>query len=135
MDDDSVPPPANGTPTPEIVLESLLGDGAEHASLGLFVYDDDGRYVAVNRYAAELLGYDRGELLQHDIADFTAGGIDRSVLLHRERREGVRLVHRKDGTTVPVAFVVSPTEVASLGFYLAVVWELAPDDPRATGAT
>ena len=33
---------------PDIVLASLLGDGAEHAELGLFIYDDDGKYVARN---------------------------------------------------------------------------------------
>ena len=41
---------------PDIVLATLLGDGAEHAEIGLFIYDDDGRYVAVNRYGADLLG-------------------------------------------------------------------------------
>lgn len=122
-------------PTPEIVLASLLGDGAENAEVGLFIYDDDGKYVAVNRYGAALLGYDRSDLLTHDVADFTEGGIDRSVLLRRERREGVRLVHRKDGSTVPVAFVVTPTQVSALWFYLAVCWELEPDDPRAAGAS
>ena len=120
---------------PDIVLASLLGDGAEHAEVGLFIYDDDGKYLAVNRYGAELLGYDRGELLEHDVGDFTAGGIDRSVLQRLERREGVRLVHRKDGTERAVAFVVTPTQVGSLWFYLAVVWELADDDPRAAAAT
>jgi PAS domain S-box-containing protein len=119
---------------PDIVLASLLGDGAEHAEIGLFIYDDDGKYVAINRYAAELLGYDRSELLEHDVGDFTAGGIDRDVLLRLERREGVRIVERKDGSQATVAFVVTPTQVGSLWFYLAVVWELAPDDPRASAA-
>lgn len=119
---------------PDIVLASLLGDGAEHAEIGLFIYDDDGKYLAINRYAADLLGYDRGELLEHDVGDFTAGGIDRDVLLRLERREGVRVVERKDGSKAAVAFVVTPTQVGSLWFYLAVVWELAPDDPRASAA-
>jgi PAS domain S-box-containing protein len=119
---------------PDIVLASLLGDGAEHAEIGLFIYDDDGKYVAINRYGAELLGYDRGELLEHDVADFTVGGIDRSVLLRLERREGVRIVRRQDGSEQAVAFVVTPTQVGSLWFYLAVVWELAADDPRAASA-
>jgi PAS domain S-box-containing protein len=119
---------------PDIVLASLLGDGAEHAEIGLFIYDDDGKYVAINRYGAELLGYDRGELLEHDVGDFTAGGIDRDVLLRIERREGVRVVKRKDGSQKVVAFVVTPTQVGSFWFYLAVVWELAPDDPRAATA-
>jgi PAS domain S-box-containing protein len=127
-------PPRRNLPTPDLVLTSLLGEGAENAEIGLFVYDDDGRYVSVNRYGADLLGHDRTELLTRDVADFTEGGIDRSVLLRRERREGVRIVHRKDGSQVPVAFVVTPTQVSSLWFYLAVVWELPADDPRAADA-
>jgi PAS domain S-box-containing protein len=119
---------------PDIVLASLLGDGAEHAEIGLFIYDDDGKYVAINRFGAELLGYDRGELLEHDVGDFTAGGIDRDLLLRLEQREGVRIVQRKDGTERTVAFVVTPTQVGSFWFYFAVVWELTPDDPRATAA-
>lgn len=119
---------------PDIVLATLLGDGAEHAEIGLFIYDDDGKYVAMNRYGADLLGYDRGELLEHDVGDFTAGGIDRDVLLRLERREGARVVERKDGSKTTVAFVVTPTQVGSLWFYLAVVWELTPDDPRAAAA-
>jgi PAS domain S-box-containing protein len=120
---------------PDIVLASLLGDGADHAEIGLFIYDDDGNYVAVNRFGADLLGYDRGELLEHDVGDFTAGGIDRTVLLRLERREGVRVVRRKDGSERTVAFIVTPTQVGSLWFYLAVVWELDPDDPRAATAS
>ena len=67
-------------------------------------------------------------------SDFTDGGIDRSVLYKTEIREGVRLVHRKDGSTVPVAFVVAPTRVAGLGYFVAVSWELSPDDPRSRDA-
>jgi PAS domain S-box-containing protein len=121
-------------PPPDIVLASLLGEGAEHAEVGLFIYDDDGKYVAINRYGAELLGYERGELLEHDVGDFTAGGLDRNVLLRLERREGVRIVQRKDGSERTVAFIVTPTQVGGFWFYLAVVWELAADDPRAATA-
>jgi PAS domain S-box-containing protein len=119
---------------PDIVIASLLGEGAENAEVGLFIYDDDGKYIAINRHGAELLGYERSELLEHDVGDFTAGGIDRDVLLRLERREGVRVVQRKDGSENIVAFVVTPTQVGSFWFYLAVVWELAPDDPRAATA-
>jgi hypothetical protein len=34
-----------------------------------------------------------------------------------------------------VAFVVTQTKVANLGFYLSVFWELAPGDPRAASAS
>jgi PAS domain S-box-containing protein len=124
---------ARKTP-PDIVLTSLLGEGAENAEIGLFIYDDDGKYVAINRFGAGLLGYERGELLEHDVGDFTAGGLDREVLLRLERREGVRIVQCKDGSEKTVAFVVTPTQVGSFWFYLAVVWEIADDDPRAAHA-
>jgi len=122
------------TAPPDVVLQSLLGDGAEHAEIALFIYDDDGKYVAINRYGADLLGYDRSELLAHDVGDFTDGGIDRDLLLRQERREGARIVQRKDGTRKTVAFVVTPTQVGSFWFYLAVVWKLDDEDPRASAA-
>jgi PAS domain S-box-containing protein len=118
-----------------LVAETLLGDAAEHAQMGIFVYDDQGKYVAVNEYAAALLGYERAELLAHDVGDFTEGGIDRTVLRQPHRREGVRIVHRKDGSTVATAFVVTATQVSRFAFYVAFVWELEPGDPRAADAT
>jgi len=123
------------TPTPDLLHQALLGEAADSAFVGISVYDDDGRIVALNRRAAELLGYTRDELLAHDIADFTEGGIDRAVLRRSTMREGVRLVHRKDGTTIPASFVVGTARLAGLPYFFAVWWELSPDDPRAAGAT
>jgi PAS domain S-box-containing protein len=125
---------AGRTPTPPVVFQALLGEAIDCASVGISVYDDDGRLIAVNEHAAELLGHTREELLQRDVADFTDGGIDRTVLFKNELREGVRLVHRKDGSTVPVSFVVAPTRVANLPYFVAFAWELPPDDPRARDA-
>jgi PAS domain S-box-containing protein len=118
----------------EAVLNTVLGDAADHVALGIFVYDDRGTYVAVNHHAAELLGYPREELLAHDVGDFTEGGLDRNVLLRPERREGVRMVRRKDGSEKPVAYVVAPTRVGNIAYFFGVVWELGPDDPRARSA-
>jgi PAS domain S-box-containing protein len=126
--------PSGRAPTPQVVLQALIGEAGDFAQVGISIYDDDGRFVAVNEHAAELLGYPRDELLTRDVADFTEGGIDRAVLLKAEIREGVRLVHRKDGTAVPVAFVVAPTRVANIGFFISVFWELADDDPRSREA-
>jgi PAS domain S-box-containing protein len=119
----------------DLVLQTLLIEGIERAEIAVSIYDDDGRYVAVNTCACQLLGYDRDEILDHDVADFTAGGIDRAVLLRPERREGVRLVQRKDGSTFAAAFVVVPTRISSLPFYLALWWAVEPDDPRAADAS
>jgi PAS domain S-box-containing protein len=127
--------PSDRAPTPQVVLQALLGEAAECAEVGISVYDDDGRFVAINECAARILGYKREEILTRDVADFTEGGIDRAVLLKAEIREGVRLVRRQDGTAVPVAFVVAPTLVANLSFFISVFWELSEDDPRARDAS
>ncbi len=122
-------------PTPDLLHEALLGEAAESAFFAISVYDDDGRMVAVNRRAAELLGHTREELLTYDVGAFTEGGFDRSRLFSQDMREGVRLVQRKDGSRVPTAFVVAPATLAGLPYFVAVWWQLAEDDPRAAMAS
>jgi PAS domain S-box-containing protein len=118
-----------------LVLETLLMEAIDAAAMAICVYDEQGRYVTVNDCACKVLGYSREELLAHDVADFTEGGIDRSVLQRSEHREGVRLITRKDGSTVPCAFVVTPTRVGHLPYFIAVWWTLDESDPRAADAT
>jgi PAS domain S-box-containing protein len=117
-----------------LVLHTLLLEAVDAAQMAICVYDEHGRYVTVNDCACSILGSSREDILKHDVGDFTPGGIDRTVLLTDKRREGVRLVTRKDGTTVPVAFIVAPTRVGHLPYFVAVWWELAEDDPRAIDA-
>ena len=118
----------------DAVLETLLLDAIDSARIAICVYDEEGRYVTVNECACAILGYSREELLSHDVGDFTAGGIDRTVLLSDEHREGVRVVTRRDGSTVPVAYVVTPTRVANLPYFVAVWWTLGDEDPRSADA-
>jgi PAS domain S-box-containing protein len=121
--------------TPDLLHEALLGEAAESAFFAITVYDDDGRMVAANRRAADLLGYSRDELLTYDVGAFTEGGFDRTRLFTQEMREGVRVVQRKDGTRAPVAFVVAPAKLSGLPYFVAVWWQLADDDPRAATAS
>ncbi|MFN2629654.1 MAG: PAS domain S-box protein [Gaiellaceae bacterium] len=115
-------------------MNTLLGESADNVELGIFVYDDQGKYVAVNRHAADMLGYPRDELLTHRAGDFTESGIEDEILLRSERREGARVIRRKDGSKTIVAFIVAPTRVATIPFYVGVVWELEAGDPRAKNA-
>ena len=119
---------------PDLIIGSLLADAVDGAGLGLFVYDEEGRYIAVNRAAADMLGYTREDLMRRDVGTFTPGGLDRSLLQLNSLREGVRKLRRRDGSEIVTAFVVVPARVSSLGYHLAVVWRLEPDDPRALDA-
>ncbi len=117
-----------------LVLQTLLLDAIEAANMAICVYDERGAYVTVNECACKIPGCARDELLKHDVGDFTEAGIDRTVLMSPEHREGVRLVTRKDGSKVPCAFVVTPTRVGHLPYFVAVWWTLDEDDPRAANA-
>ena len=46
-----------------LIQTSLLGEAIENGPVAVFVADEHGRYVAVNRAACQLLGYTREELL------------------------------------------------------------------------
>ncbi len=117
-----------------LVLQTLLLEAIDAAQVAICVYDEEGRYATVNDCACRILGCSRAELLSHDVGDFTPGGFDRRRLASNKMREGVRLVRRKDGTSVPVAFVVVPTKVGHLPYYLSFWWTLDPGDPRAADA-
>jgi PAS domain S-box-containing protein len=106
-----------------LIIGTLLAETLEDAEFGIFVYDDEGRYIAVNRRGAEILGYDRDDVMARNVGDFTPGSLDRRVLYSRGVRQGTRTIRRKDGTDVTVGFVVAPTDVGRLPHRVAIVWE------------
>jgi PAS domain S-box-containing protein len=86
----------------------------DHATDVLFVHDEHGKIVDMNRQACEILGYTREELIGA-LPDLFDPNID-EISIHRikERLEAGDLVtfestsRRKDGTTFPVEVRVSP---------------------------
>jgi PAS domain S-box-containing protein len=106
-----------------LIQSSLLGEAAEHAPFAMFVADDEGRYVAVNRAACVLLGYTRGELLALTIAD-VARYADAQTEFEEMRANGTRVgiseLTRKDGTLVRLEYVAGQTAVAGMQVYVAV---------------
>jgi PAS domain-containing protein len=49
--------------------QTLLGDAAEHAQIGIMVWNEERRYVAVNTFACRMLGVSREELLGSQVGD------------------------------------------------------------------
>jgi PAS domain-containing protein len=117
------------------MLDVLLGEAMNAAEFGIFVFDDDGNYVAANAYGASLLGTSVEDLLRRRAGDFTVGNPPPADINPTSHRESTHMIRRADdGEWVPLAFVVVPTRVSGMPFRVAVVWPLAEDDPRATAA-
>jgi PAS domain S-box-containing protein len=110
-----------------LVQIALLGEAIDLLPLAVFVFDDEGRYVAVNAHASELLGYSREELLQLRIGDLaetpsTALGAYQEVA-ERRALEATTRARRKDGTIVELQFRGGATVIGGMPFYVGVAWE------------
>ena len=117
----------------EITQLTLLGDAWERAEVGAVVINDARRYLAANPAYCALTGYSREE-----IADLRAGHnllveetsqpdfIDRVT----ERRSvGQAVIRHKDGTPLPVFYVLIPSQVAELPCYIGLVWKQGAQVP------
>ena len=106
-----------------LVQIGLLGEAVDGAPVAILVTDEGGRYVAANRYACELLGYTREELLQLRITDVApAPDVEahyRSFIAAREDQGTVEL-RRKDGTVFAFRYRASHTAIAGIAHYVAV---------------
>ena len=119
-----------------LVQISLLGEAIDGAPVAVLVADDHGRYLAVNRYACELLGYTREELLTMSVYD---SGVGDDVEAHfqdfltaREQR-GVYDVRRKDGSTLQFRYRAGKTAIASMTCFIAVGVEVAAGESPPSG--
>jgi PAS domain S-box-containing protein len=106
-----------------LVQASLLGEAIDPGPVAVMVADEDGRYVAVNHFACELLGYTREELLglgMHGIARGAGGDGALAELVATRRWEGDGELMRKDGTVVRVSWMSRETRVAGMTLYVSV---------------
>ena len=109
----------------ELVQRSLVGEAVDAGPVAVFVADDDQKYLAVNAYACELLGYERDELLELHVTDVAVNdgaGSDYSDLQRRGTHTGLTILRRKDGTELPMNFRASQTLVGGMDLYVGVCW-------------
>ena len=99
-----------------LIQATLIGEAVDNGPFAIFVADDNGRYVAVNTFACDLLGYTRSELLSltaHDLAP------DESVTAHGRRLSGTAVLRHKDGSDVTIEWRASRTTVAGMEFFVS----------------
>ena len=105
---------------------TLLGEAVEHAPVGVFVFDEQGRYVAANAYACEQLGYTREELLELRLGDLAVSRRDAmreyERIAQKEAADGVTRARRKDGSVVRLRFRARETTIAGMTFFIGIAW-------------
>ena len=109
----------------DLVQKSLVGEALDTGPVAVFVADDDGKYLAVNSYACELLGYDREELLLLRVTDVAVN--ESAVADYREMRRagtssGTTTLRHKDGRDLPMNYRASATTVGGMELYIGVCW-------------
>ena len=110
------------------VQTGLLGEAIDHAPAAVFVADEHGQYVAVNRYACELLGYTRAELLGLTVRDVSADPeveAHFNAFLKARQDKGVTTLKHKNGSTFEFRYRAGETTMAGLTYYISVGF---PDD-------
>jgi anti-anti-sigma factor len=125
-----------GAITPAVLWQLIdaLGDG-------LALTSQDGEIVVVNRRCAEMLGYERNELVGRPIESVVPANLRATHEAYRANyakapqarpmAERARLVAlRRDGGTLPVEISLSPVPTATGQFVLAVIRDATRDRRR-----
>ena len=104
------------------VQTGLLGTAVDAAPAAFFVLNADGRFVAANRYACEMLQYARDELLELTVEDVALStDLPRLLAAAREGPQvGIAPLRRGDGDTVLVRYEARLASAANLGLVVCV---------------
>ncbi|HZU20665.1 MAG TPA: PAS domain-containing protein [Gaiellaceae bacterium] len=112
-----------GLAAPEIQAQ-LIAEALGGATVGILVWDDDGRYIAANDAACSILGTTLEELLGQRVGAHTRGG---EALVEEALRDepvaGDATVERFDGSgTIRVRYLTFTTRTAGMPFMATIIW-------------
>jgi PAS domain S-box-containing protein len=111
--------------THELVQKSLVGEALEHGPVAVFVADDDGRYLAVNAYACDLLGYTRSQLLDLRVPDVAVdpdAQANYAAMKRTGSHTGTTRLRHSDGSEIEMHFRASQTTVGGMLVYIGTCW-------------
>ena len=107
----------------------LVGEALEHGPVAVFVFDEEGRYLAVNGMACRLLGYEREELLARRLGDLSTQTAEEAVRTYiaamEAGAEATTEVRRGDGAVIRLHFRAAAARVAGMPVYVGVAWPAA----------
>ena len=102
---------------------AILAAALDEAPVCVFVADGEMRYVAVNAYACELLGYSEDELLQlhvSDIATYEEAPREFSQMVEQAYLRGRSRLRCKDGEEVVLDYIAGQAEIDGRQLYVSV---------------
>jgi len=109
-----------------LIHSALVGEALEHGPIAVFVFDDEGRYLTVNQFACELLGYERGDLLSRCVGELSAlpqeAAIEAYLRAVKTGAESLTAVRHADGSILHLRFRASATRVAGMPVFVGVAW-------------
>lgn len=106
-----------------LVQASLLGEAIDRGPVAVLVADEEMRYVAVNEFACEMLGYERSELLAlkvSDIARYAEAASEYTEIMANRAGLGTSQLTRKDGSVFNFRYRASETKAAGMQLYVSV---------------
>ena len=111
----------------ELVQRSLVGEAVDSGPVAIFVADDDQKYLAVNAYACELLGYTREQLLELHVSDVAVndGAAEYDEMRRLGEHSGLAVLRHRDGTKIPMNFRASQTSIGGMTLWVGVCWPVA----------
>ena len=106
-----------------LIQATLLGEAVDNGPAAIFVADENGRYIAVNAFACELLGYTRSELLALTVQEIAPDADVSASFAELERSgslSGTTVLRHKDGSDVTIEWRATRTTAAGMEFFVSV---------------
>jgi PAS domain S-box-containing protein len=108
-----------------ILHQALLGEALMTGDSALLVTDDEGRYLAANDSALELLGYSREELAAINARDVTTRSDEEIAEVYAMLKRAPSVPHRarfrrKDGVVSSIDAVAVESKVAGLPVVVSI---------------
>jgi PAS domain S-box-containing protein len=118
----------------EIVQLTLLGDAWERAEIGAVVFNDVRRYLAANPAYCALTGYSREEITElragHNLLLEELSQAEFIDPITQHHHLGQTVIRHKDGTSLPVSYMLVPSHASQLPCYIGLVWpQGSPAEP------
>ena len=102
---------------------TLLGEAIDEAPALVFVADEEGWYVAVNRHACEVLGYSRRQLLGMTVPEVAVAPEAPALyesMITKGRLEGTTTVRCSDGRLLPLRYHAKSVRIGGVDFWVSV---------------